>query len=173
LWSRLCYFHCTTYLLRKCSLEIELRIYDQDVWWSALGISRATTLAKQLSYVGSCFRGDLGLLVWRKRVPNLFGISKCILYFYNLGFHQIPVGGLWASFVKLPEGNHLKSWILQLQSHYHCWELLYYVTLGCMGSTVHPNCGAAFLCKALICQSRSVDAHDSEPSNLTPAIWPL
>lgn len=103
------------YLLRKCSLEIELWIYDRRVWWSALGISRTTALAKQLSCVGSCFRGELGLLVWRKRVPNLFGIFKCILYFYNLGFHWIPVGGVWASFVKLPEENHLKSWILQLQ----------------------------------------------------------
>jgi hypothetical protein len=101
-----------------------------------------------------------------KRVPILFQISKCILYFYNLGFHWIPVGGVWASFVKLPE--ELNSATSGVKSHHHCWELLYYVTLGSMGSTAHDNCGAGCLCKALICQSSSVDAHECEPRNLTP-----
>jgi hypothetical protein len=88
--------------------------------WSA-GMMKCTRdfknnrFGKAIVLCGKLFRGELGLLVWRKRVPNLFGIFKCILYFYNLGFHWIPVGGVWASFVKLPEENHLKSWILQLQ----------------------------------------------------------
>jgi hypothetical protein len=43
------------YFLRKCSLEIELWLYDWGVCWSALGISRVTALAKQLSCVGSYF----------------------------------------------------------------------------------------------------------------------
>jgi hypothetical protein len=43
------------------------------VWWSALEISRTTTLAKQLSCLGSVFWGDLGLVVWGKRIPNLLG----------------------------------------------------------------------------------------------------
>jgi hypothetical protein len=41
---------------------------------------------------GKLLWGDLGLVVWKEKVPNLFGTSKCILCFYNLGFHWIPLG---------------------------------------------------------------------------------
>jgi hypothetical protein len=57
--------------------------------------------------------------------------------------------------------EELNSATSGVKSHHHCRELLYYVTLGCMGSKVHRNRGAGCLCKALICQSRSVDAHES------------